>query len=141
MGDRANFVIRQSDPTVYLCIYGHWAGDGMFDALAHALNRVVAAGRVNDESYANRIMISSLVNDHDSDLGWGVSVNYVPDNEHSVPVVDFQAETVELYSKFYGSIPAAVETTEPKFVMPIDVFIQKYLKVPTSETLTYIPWS
>lgn len=123
MGDRANFGFKQSNGTVYL--YGHWAGGGMMNTLAHAIHRIILANRTNDEIYGTRIAISDIVGQEwSNDLGWGISVNYIGDNEHSVPVVDFTNQTVSLYSRDpYGSI-----ATDPKFTMSFDAFIERFYK-------------
>jgi hypothetical protein len=141
MGDRANFLVKQSNGD-YLCIYGHWAGYEMFNQFANAIDRVVKAGRERDEAYANRIIISALVaGEWSGDLGWGVSINYLPDNEHSIPVVDFSAGTVSLYDSPFGKFgggtfdPSDFDV-EPKFTISIDRFIEKYEKVDT-KPLTY----
>lgn len=125
MGDRATFGFRDGynpENTVYL--YGHWAGHNMMARLARAVVRVKEAGRLGDSFYATRIAISDMVDDHDSDLGWGIGV-VVPDSEHSVPVVTFgQTPKVELYgySWAYG-----IED-EPKVTFTIDGFISKFSK-------------
>lgn len=136
MGNRANFIVKQKSGD-FLCVYGHWAGEGMFAQLANAIGRVILAGRQHDESYANRIFISELVgNDWMSDLGWGVSINSLPDNEHHIPVVDFNGGTVALYDSPLGSFGGGTfdpaEFIEPRFVMPLDVFVKKYAKSLTS---------
>ena len=97
MGDRANFGLKQHDGNT-LYIYGHWAGEGMLATFARALDRASHAGRLpGDEAYANRIIISEIVSNHDSDTGWGVTLNYVSDNEHPIPVYDYSTDTVSEY--------------------------------------------
>ena len=125
MGDRANFGFKQGEDTIYL--YGHWAGQNMMAKLAKALNRVLEAGRINDPAYATRICISDLTADsHATDLGWGITVNSISDNEHSVPVVNFENETVSLYDFDYGY---NLLTTTPKVTFSVGNFIRKYGKV------------
>jgi hypothetical protein len=97
MGDRANFGLKQHDGNT-LYIYGHWAGEGMLTTFAHALDRASHAGRLpGDEAYSNRIIISQIVSNHDSDTGWGVTINYVTDNEYPIPVYDYSTDTVSMY--------------------------------------------
>ena len=131
MGDRANFGFTSKNAhdghVVYL--YGHWAGEQMMHNLAKALDRVRAAGRLSDPYYGTRIAISELVGDNwNQDLSWGISVNTVPDNEHSVPVVDWDTQTVSLYDEngYPGSNPE--DTIPPKFTMDIRDFINRFLK-------------
>lgn len=97
MGDRANFGLKQYDGST-LYIYGHWAGEGMLATFARALDRASRAGRLpGDEAYANRIIISEIVDRPDLDTGWGVTLNYVSDNEHPIPVYDYSTDTVSEY--------------------------------------------
>ena len=87
MGDRANFGFKQSnDNTIFL--YGHWAGHGMLERLANAVE--AARPRWTDESYATRICVSQIVGeDWKAETGWGLSVNRILDNEHKIPVIDW----------------------------------------------------
>jgi len=124
MGDRANFGIRQNDGNI-IFVYGHWAGEGMLAKFANALDRVQDAGRIDDQAYANRIIISQLVGDAwSSDLGWGVTVNYLADNEHKVPVFDFAFKTVTLYDYDWKS----GLLTDIIVEFSLNEFINKYAK-------------
>lgn len=128
MGDRANFLIRQPSGDM-LCIYGHWAGYQMLNRLANALSVVVREGRLDDMWYRNRIMIEHIT-DHDGNLGWGISINNLADNEHSIPVVDFENGTVSLYDsplgRYGGGSFNPDSFTNPKFSLSITRFIEKY---------------
>ena len=132
MGDRANFILKQQSGD-FLCVYGHSAGYQMLARFAGAIARVMNAGREHDESYANRICISELVEDRwTSDLGWGVSINYLPDNEHSIPIVDFRNGTVSLYDSPMGEYGGGEfdpqDFVDPKFTMSLSSFVNKYSK-------------
>lgn len=96
MGDRANFGIRQKDGNT-IFVYGHWAGHEMFARFANAIDR--ASIRLpHDSTYANRIIISQLVGtDWSGEFGWGITINYLSDNEHKVPVYDLATDDVILY--------------------------------------------
>lgn len=125
MGDRANFGFRKdaNSPTVYL--YGHWAGHGMLARLANALLAVEAHGRLTDDAYGTRIAVSQIVGeDWAGGLGWGITVDEVADNEHSIPVVDWAAGTVTLYD----AVGWPVSLGTPKFTMNIHAFIRKFAK-------------
>lgn len=122
MGDRANFGVRQGNDTVYL--YGHWAGYGMMAKLADALEDINTAGRINDEAYATRMMFSLIVGEAwNHALGWGITVNYIGDNEHKVPVVDFREGTVSLYGYDWEN---NTRRDEPMYTQSIDNFIKRY---------------
>lgn len=98
MGDRANFGLRQVDGNT-IFVYGHWAGEGMLARFANALEKASAWDRLPlDQSYANRIVISQLIGENwNNGYSWGITVNYIGDNEHRVPVYDFATDTVALY--------------------------------------------
>jgi hypothetical protein len=124
MGDRANFGFKQGDCTLYL--YAHWGGYQMMDRLANALYVVLKEGRQNDPAYATRIAVSQIIGDEwNQGLGYGLTINYLADNEHSVPVVDFEGGTVTLYPANWG---VEFKQENPKFVMPIGLFVGKFLK-------------
>jgi hypothetical protein len=124
MGDRANFGIRQNDGNI-IFVYGHWAGEGMLAKFANALDHVQNVGRIDDQAYANRIIISQLVGESWSgDLGWGVTVNYLADNEHKVPVYDFALREVTLYDYDWKS----GVLTDMIVTFSLNEFIRKYAK-------------
>ena len=123
MGDRANFGFRQTDGSV-IYLYGHWAGHEMMARLADAL--IAAEPRWNDESYATRIAISTMIGeDWSQEYSWGIS-NHIGDNEHSVPVVSWQDKTVTLYPHTWED---GVMFDSPKFVMDFQQFLDKFAKV------------
>lgn len=129
MGDRATFVIEQEGGQSALYVYGHWAGHQMMSNLAHALEAATPRIQMDDEVYASRIIISYLIGDDwRSETGWGIST-YFCDSEHSVPVVNLSDKTVRL-------LPHSWDTkfdrgANPKFVMGIEAFINKFAKVPS----------
>lgn len=115
MGDRANFGFKQSNGQTVV-LYGHWAGHQMLANLAYALEK--ARPRWTDEGYATRIAISNMVGpEWESETGWGIYVNAIPDNEHKIPVVDWKTQTVSLVEELDG---------EPIFTMDLDSFCTKY---------------
>jgi len=123
MGDRANFGLRQIDGNT-LFVYGHWAGINMLANFAQALD-ACGARAPHDEAYANRIIISQLVGHAwAGNLGWGVTINYMTDNEHKVPVYDFATDTVTLYD--YAWNPSALTDSIVSFTR--EEFINKYAK-------------
>jgi hypothetical protein len=115
MGDRANFGFKdRKGDTVFL--YGHWAGHRMLENLASAVE--AARPRWNDESYATRIAISQLINDEwPSETGWGITVNELADNEHKVPIIDWDKKTFTLMEE---------DLQTEVFKASLDVFVNKY---------------
>jgi hypothetical protein len=126
MGDRANFGFTQSNGNT-IVVYGHWAGSGMLDLLARAVDK--ARPRWDDESYATRIAISNLIKEEwTSETGWGLQVNQRSDNEHKIPVVNFSKGTFSLHEEAdFGEdnkIKGVSDT--PIFTSTLDSFVSKY---------------
>jgi len=81
-------------------------------------------GRLNDEGYGTRIIISQMIGESwTSSTGWGLSVDELLDNEHKIPVLDFKEQTVSLQEALYLD-----GETEPIFTMGFDAFIKKFGK-------------
>jgi hypothetical protein len=131
MGDRANFGFKQSNGETII-LYGHWAGDRMLENLASAVSK--ARPRWSDDGYATRIAISQLVADEwRNETGWGLYVNAIMDNEHRIPIIDWQGRTFSLHEEAPWSESTDYQVrgmvTEPLFTMSLDSFINKYSKV------------
>jgi hypothetical protein len=131
MGDRANFGFKQSNGET-IVLYGHWAGHGMLERLADAVE--AARSRWGDESYATRIAVSHLVGEQWQDTtGWGLSVNNILDNEHKIPVIDWNTQTFSLHEEAPWSESTEYKVRgmqdEPMFTMTLDSFINKYSRV------------
>jgi hypothetical protein len=127
MGDRANFGFAANGNAIML--YGHWAGEGMLDTLAKALEHSEA--RWMDSGYATRMAVSYIVDRAGatmSETGYGLYVNTLADNEHSVPVVDWDDETVSLYPVGTNHPYIRGLDKTPKFTMDIPSFINKFRK-------------
>jgi hypothetical protein len=128
MGNRVNFGFRQSNGET-IVLYGHWAGDQMLAKLAAAVNK--ARPRWFDESYATRICISQLVGeDWDSEIGWGLHVNELGDNEHKIPIINWSEGTFSLYDigMDENAIIIGIQK-DPLFTMPLQAFVDKYALV------------
>jgi len=120
MGDRANFGFRQLDESI-IYLYGHWAGYQMMGQLAAAIEE--ARPRWHDEMYATRIAMSHMIgDDHFQTTGWGIAT-HIGDNEHSIPVVNWQDQTVSLYEHTWSD---GIDFTNPKFVMGFEKFLSKF---------------
>ncbi len=120
MGDRANFGFRDSKENI-IFLYGHWAGHRMLENLANAVE--AARPRWGDESYATRICVSQLINEEwASETGWGLNVNQIGDNEHKIPVVDWNNKTFTLFEH---------DLHTPVFSQSLDAFVKKYSSQPS----------
>lgn len=126
MGNRANFGFKQFNGRTIM-LYGHWAGHNMMNKFANAL--AVAEPRWSDDAYGTRIAVSQLVGeDWDQELGWGLLVDEIADNEHSIPIFDFYTKTVSLYDEAeLRNIFKGLEGSA-KFSMDIKSFIKKFQK-------------
>lgn len=123
MGDRANFGFLQGNGDI-IYLYGHWAGHEMMARLADAI--IAAQNRWNDDSYATRIAISTMIGDEwDQEYGWGISTS-IGDNEHSVPIVCWEAQTVTLYPHSWA---AGIDFYNAIFTMNFQQFLDKFAKV------------
>lgn len=126
MGDRVTFVIEQTPDTAPIFIYGHWAGHGMMDTLAQALQHAKVRIDMGDPWYATRMIFGFMTQDEPlGEYGWAISTKFL-DSEHSVPIVNLTDNTVRLI-EYRWDTPFDMDT-EPKFVMPIDTFIAKFNK-------------
>jgi hypothetical protein len=126
MGDRANFGFRADSESPVVVLYAHWGGYEMMSNLAHAIE--TARPRWTDEGYATRIAISQLIGEEwNQEYSYGIYVNEVGDNEHSVPVVNWADQTVSLYEASFITRPDFDNDT-PKFTMGFESFIKKFAK-------------
>jgi hypothetical protein len=126
MGDRANFGFRADNESPVVVLYAHWGGYEMMNNLAHAIE--TARPRWTDEGYATRIAISQLIGEEwNQEYSYGIYVNQIGDNEHSVPVVNWGDQTVSLYEASFTTLPNFDKDT-PKFTMGLDAFIKKFAK-------------
>ena len=133
MGDRANFGFVQGNGNT-IVLYGHWAGHNMLAQLAEAVFK--ARPRWSDPSYATRITISHMIGEGWAmETGWGLSVNEIMDNEHKIPVIDFQQQTFSLHEEApYADLSNKVRgmKNEAMFTQDLSNFVEKYADVTIS---------
>jgi len=126
MGDRANFGFTQPNGHT-IVLYGHWAGGAMLNQLANAV--LAAEPRWEDPAYATRIAISQLVGDQwTSEIGWGLHVDEISDNEHRIPVINWDKKRFSLHEEESFDIDNNVRgmRDEPIFTMGLAAFCSKY---------------
>ena len=125
MGDRANFGFRADENAPVVVLYAHWGGYAMMSNLAHAIE--TARPRWTDEGYATRIAISQLIGDQwDQEYSFGIYVDSLGDNEHSVPIVNWADKTVSLYEADWNTVGFDFYNATPKFTMGFESFIKKF---------------
>lgn len=127
MGDRANFGFVQPNGNT-IVLYGHWAGHNMLANLAEAA--IKAQSRWSDPSYATRIAISNMIGEGWAmETGWGLHVNEIGDNEHKIPVIDFQQQTFSLHEEApYSDASNKVRgmSNDAIFTQDLSTFCEKY---------------
>ena len=124
MGNRANFGFTAGEGQPTLFVYAHSGGYAMLNTLAQAIDH--ARPRWSDDGYATRMCVSAIVGDAwRGELGYGLYIDQTGDNEHSVPVVNWDTQTVSLYPFFHGPFDP---TVTPKFTMSLDAFVGKFAK-------------
>lgn len=95
MGNRANVKVIQYENATPLYLYTHWSGSIWNIELAKALK--FGESRWDDEAYLTRILISRMyAEDVNETIGGGIGVDYIPDNENPIIIVDIGTRTVYL---------------------------------------------
>ena len=122
MGARTNFtIVTTEDPKQNINLYSHWGGDSGVMDLALALNKAMPRIRMGDTSYAARIIINALQEDHDSETGYGIYVGEVNHEEqyeykevdltnNTVTIGDLTKPIDKFISYHLDMIPAEIET-------------------------------
>ena len=122
MGARTNFtIVTTEDPNQNINLYSHWGGDSGVMDLALALNKAMPRIRMGDTSYAARIIINALQEDHDSETGYGL---YVGDINHEE---QYEYKEVNLTNN---------TVTVGDITKPVDRFIAYYLDMALVEQAT-----
>ena len=122
MGARTNFtIVTTEDPNQNINLYSHLGGNSGVMDLAYAVNKAMPRIIMRDTSYAARIIINALQEDHDSETGYGIYVGEVNHEEqYEYKEVDLINNTVTI-----GDI-----------TKPIDKFISYHLDTVSAEQTT-----
>jgi hypothetical protein len=122
MGSRTNFtIVTTEDPNQNINLYSHWGGDTAVMDLANALNAAMPRIRTGDTSYATRIIINALQEDHNSETGYGLYVGEVNHEEQ------YEYKEVDLINN---------TVTVGDITKPIDKFISYHLDMISAEQAT-----
>ena len=122
MGARTNFtIVTTEDPNQNINLYSHWGGDSGVMDLALALNKAMPRIIMGDASYATRIIINALQDDHDSKTGYGIYVGEVNHEEQ------YEYKEVNLINN---------TVTVGDITKPIDKFISYHLDTALVEQAT-----
>jgi hypothetical protein len=91
MGSRGHIGIVQSTNATPIYFYTHWHGDDIARILAEGLYKAHDNGRLDDETYASRIIFDTLTGCTGEATGYGIMVGEpAGDNEYPIPTVFFQ---------------------------------------------------
>jgi len=92
MGERASIKVTHGDEG-HIWMYAHWSGAEIVEITADALQRVRSAGRMNDPSYATRIIFDTLTGCRGDDLGFGIFIGgEEPDSNYDCPEIRWGSE-------------------------------------------------
>ena len=88
MGARGHIGIVQSVSPTPIYFYTHWEGHLVTTTLADGLRKATDAGRLQDETYATRIIFDSLTGCTGEATGYGIMIGEpAGDNEFPIPTV------------------------------------------------------
>lgn len=96
MGDRGNIIIKERDyegEVRYMFFYSHWTGYKLPKLLQEAL--IKGKSRWGDDSYLNRIIFQTMLEDNNDVTGYGLSTD-IGDNEYNFVMVNHHDSQVEL---------------------------------------------
>jgi hypothetical protein len=90
MGSRGHIGVVQSTSGTPIYLYTHWAGHEVQHILAEGLKKAKEAGRIDDETYATRIIFDTLTGCVGGTTGYGIHIGEpAGDNEYPIPTVFF----------------------------------------------------
>lgn len=101
MGDRTTFVARMKDGSA-VCVYGHWAGEGMASSVARGMAHAAQQGRSpdGDTSYCLAAIVRTILNDHhEADACTGVGIYSVAGDDEEVGAWDDNPPVVLMFSE------------------------------------------
>ena len=88
MGARGHIGIVQAVSGTPVYFYTHWNGHQIATTLADGLRKALESGRLQDESYATRIIFDTLTGCTGESTGYGIMIGEpAGDNEFPIPTV------------------------------------------------------
>ena len=130
MGNRTVWGFRDKSDSPIIFLYSHWGGSTRHEDLALALE--ASRPRWNDESYATRICISSIIGDDwKSEYGFGISVNnFCSPNYDNYTVVNWASKTISFYSYNWGEGDLPVKSHKEYDRITFDNFCEAFKPIP-----------
>lgn len=110
MGARATIRIIHPTSDTPIHLYTHWRGDDITEILAEGLQKALYAGRINDYSYATRIIFDTLTLNEGGETGFGICIG----DDGQPDDVEFATPTVQWFGNgqiavFYESMTFTVD--------------------------------
>ena len=103
MGARTNYTIITSDnPLQNINVYAHWDGDESVAIMQSAVS--AAMPRINDVSYATRIIIDQLTkHGRDSETGYGIYIGeeILAEEEYEYKEIDLVNKRIKVGSMIF----------------------------------------
>ncbi len=147
MGSRATIRIKQKHSEEAIHFYAHWSGEVIHQILAKGLKKAYDNGRLDDETYASRIIFDTLVEsvgtppagleNHYASTGFGIIISdqCVPfDLQYDSPCVEWikgemnpMVYTVSLDSYDASDHVAEIELNAQQTRTTVEEFISKTL--------------
>jgi hypothetical protein len=108
MGSRGHIAIVQSLNSTPIYFYTHWEGHKVCATLAEALSKADQEGRLNDESYAARIIFDVLTGCTGDSTGFGIIIGEpTGDNEFPIPFVRWYRDVPEPFVTYQNNLYSA----------------------------------
>ena len=90
MGARATIRVIHPTSDTPIHLYTHWRGNDITEILAEGIRRADMAGRLNDYSYATRIIFDTLTQCSGEETGFGICIG----DEGQPGDVEFDTPTI-----------------------------------------------
>jgi hypothetical protein len=105
MGARTTWKVITNNSGAVTWLYSHWGGDSKFHDTQIAIYK--ASSRWDDPTYGARIVFSSIIGDHDSATGYGITSTLANadcpfEESYYTATIDFTTQTVTLGSKVWS---------------------------------------
>lgn len=105
MGARTTWKVVTNNSGAVTWLYSHWGGDAKFSDTQIAILK--AATRWDDPTYGARIVFSSIIGDHETTTGYGLTATLADspcpfEESYFTTTIDFVTQTVSMGSKTWS---------------------------------------
>ena len=108
MGSRGHIAIIQSINPTPIYFYTHWEGHKVCAVLAKGLAKAEEQGRLNDETYACRIIFDVLTGCTGDSTGYGIIIGEpAGDNEFPIPYLRWYTDLPEPFVSYQNNLYSA----------------------------------